>query len=193
MRALSLFLALAFASCGGGAASPTTAPSTAPAPEPTPLSDPEPDPAAPSSAAPTSATPTADPTPTPTAAPTEVRFTVAPAHAGAFSMSIVNRGEAAVELGSAVIVEAESAGGSFEPVSTAGLSLRPDCAHEAPACVPLGPGAELLPPEWNGMAGDAQCVCTRCAPVEAGTYRLVVRTCDGAYRVESAPFTVEAR
>jgi hypothetical protein len=188
MRALSLFLALAFASCGGGASSPTPVPSTAPPAEPTP--DPDPDPAVP----PPSAAPTADPTPspTPTGEPPEVTFTVTPSHRGAFAMSLTNRGAGAVGLGRSVIVEREH-GGAYEAVSAAGLSLRPDCEHDAPDCVTLGPGAELLPPDWNGMAGDAQCVCTRCAPVEAGTYRLVVRTCDGGHRVESAPFVVEAR
>lgn len=189
MRALSLFLALAFASCGGGASAPSSTPSD-PAP-------PASEAASGTTAPPSSEAPAPEATPpasaAPSAAPSGVSLTVTAAHVGAFSFSLVNRGEAAVELGSAVIVEARSASGSFEPVSTAGLSLRPDCAHEAPACVPLGPGAELLPPEWNGMAGDAQCVCTRCAPVEAGTYRMVVRTCDGAHRVESAPFQVEAR
>jgi hypothetical protein len=105
------------------------------------------------------------------------------------AISVVNRGPSAAELGTAIAIEVEH-DGAFVPTDRGGLTLRYDCAQEPPACVTLAPGAELIPPEWLGTWGDVQCVCTRCGPVEPGTYRFVVTTCDGAHRVEGTPFTM---
>jgi len=84
--------------------------------------------------------------------------------------------------------------GHFQRVTgIASLELRSDCQSRAPDCIEIVAGAELRPPHWTGMLGDAQCICTRCAPAPAGTYRFVLHTCDGAQQVESDPFTVGAR
>jgi len=84
--------------------------------------------------------------------------------------------------------------GHFVPVrGIASLELRNDCHSRAPDCVELVAGAELRPPPWTGMLGDAQCICTRCGPAPAGTYRFVIHTCDGRQHAESEPFTLAAR
>ncbi len=84
--------------------------------------------------------------------------------------------------------------GRFEPLgSVAGLELRADCQTPAPECVEIVAGAELRPPPWLGTLGDAQCICTRCAPAPAGTYRFVLTSCDGRQRVESPAFELASR
>ena len=118
-----------------------------------------------------------------------VSLTGTPASVGQnVAISVTNRGASTVELRSALAVEVLE-NGAFVP-SRSALSLRYDCAHEASACVTLAPGAELVPPEWLGTWGDTQCVCTRCGPVDPGTYRFVATTCDGASRVEGTAFTI---
>jgi hypothetical protein len=104
------------------------------------------------------------------------------------AIAIENHAEAAVSLSRELVVEVQR-GDSWSTVTTAGLSLRSTCEAEAPECVTLQPGAELYPPEWLGTQGDAQCICTRCVPVESGTYRFVVTTCEGA-RIEGEPFAI---
>lgn len=106
------------------------------------------------------------------------------------AISITNRGSSAAELGASLAIEVERDGTFVATEQASALTLRYDCAHDAPACLTLAPGAELLPPEWLGTWGDMQCICTRCGPVEPGTYRFVVTTCDGAHRVEGTPFTI---
>ncbi len=107
----------------------------------------------------------------------------------AVAISITNRGAGPAELGTRVAIEVER-NGTFAAAQPSLVTLRYDCAQEAPACVTLAPGAELIPPPWLGTWGDMQCRCLRCAPVEAGTYRFVVTTCDGAHRIEGTPFTL---
>lgn len=68
------------------------------------------------------------------------------------------------------------------------IDLRYSCDDQAPECVTLAPGAVYIPPPWLGTEGDAQCVCTRCAPAPAGTYRFVATTCRGAHTAEGEPF-----
>jgi hypothetical protein len=114
---------------------------------------------------------------------------IAPAADGV-GISIANHGAEDVSLRARVAVEVDDDGTFHAGASSSTLSLRYDCAHEADTCVTLAPGAELLPPSWLGTWGDAQCVCTRCGPVDPGNYRLVVTTCDGAHRVESNVLTL---
>lgn len=112
-----------------------------------------------------------------------------PGGGGQVTIDVENRGTELARLAPAIAVERERGDGSFEAVDgIASLTLRPDCRTEPPACVELAPGAVLHPPEWLGTHGDAQCICTRCAPVEAGTYRFVLTTCDGAHRLEGVSF-----
>jgi hypothetical protein len=177
MRLACLSLALAFTSCGGE-------------PEPT-----RPEPPATETARPTpSEAPASDETAEPAtgaALPTDVLpdvSFVATNGTDGVAMSLANRGASEISLRTSVIVEVESAGSFAAAPSTSSLALRYDCTHEAERCVTLAPGAELQPPAWLGTWGDMQCRCTRCGPVEPGSYRLVVTTCDGSHRVESNTF-----
>ncbi len=131
-------------------------------------------------------------TPEPTAAAEPgpvpvVRITGAPDRDRRVAIRVENRGTEAAELRGAVTVQ-RRAGESWEDARAARLDLRYSCEEEAPECVTLAPGAVLLPPEWLGTWGDAQCVCTRCGPAEAGTYRFVVTSCSGAHTALSEPF-----
>lgn len=111
----------------------------------------------------------------------------------AVPIRLANTGTARVSLGAAVTVEHEQ-GGRWSVVSGIdSLTLRPDCESAAPRCTTLAPGAELFPPAWLGTTGDAQCLCEACARVLPGRYRFVVRSCDGARRIESEPFTTAPR
>lgn len=184
MRAACLSVVLAFTSCGGE-------------PEPT-------RPAPPASEASDHSTTIADPSSTGAPVPPSTEAPAGPSEAPELSLlatpgrasvafSIANHGASAVSLRTDVAVEVGQEG-SFAALSSAStLTLRYDCEHEAERCVTLAPGAELLPPAWLGTSGDMQCVCTRCVPVEAGSYRFAVTTCDGAHRVESNAFEMSAR
>jgi len=104
---------------------------------------------------------------------------------------LANTGTAPVMLAAAMSVEREQ-GGSWSPVAGLGsITVRPSCEVAAPACTTLAPGAELFPPDWLGTTGDAQCACEACVPVEHGSYRFVVSSCDGARRFTGEPFTLE--
>ncbi|MDQ3032501.1 MAG: hypothetical protein M3Y87_08805, partial [Myxococcota bacterium] len=106
------------------------------------------------------------------------------------AITLENRGTELARVAPGIEVERAGASGTFARIDgIASLTLRLDCAHEPPACIELAPGAVLHPPDWLGTRGDAQCVCTRCVPVEAGTYRFVARSCDG-HRIESDAFEV---
>lgn len=183
MRTVGLALALAFSSCGGepgpshpGAEPPASAPPT------TAQGEGESPP--PSTAIPAPAAPSEPPSCVVRGEPT----------LGGVAISVENHGAHDVSLRAAVIVEGRAAGGAFEAhASESSLSLRPDCGHEAERCVTLAPGGELRPPIWNGMWGDMQCECDRCAAADPGTYRFVVLSCDGQHRVEGAPFELPER
>ncbi len=110
-------------------------------------------------------------------------------HSRAVAIRIENRGETATELAGAVGLQRQS-GETFADVESVHLDLRYSCEDEAAECVTLAPGATYLPPEWLGTVGDAQCICTRCAPAEPGTYRFVVRSCNGAHTVAGEPFEI---
>jgi hypothetical protein len=109
-----------------------------------------------------------------------------PKEGGAVAIAIENRSDAPVSLSRDLIVE-QRTGDSFTVVTTAGVTLRSSCEAEAPECITLVPGAELYPPDWLGTRGDAQCICTRCVPVEAGSYRFAITTCEGA-RIDGETF-----
>jgi hypothetical protein len=114
-----------------------------------------------------------------------------PQPGGAVDVIVENHGREPVELAATLEVEGQGPGG-FAPVEgIAGLSLRRSCEEPGDACLSLVPGAELHPPAWLGTIGDAQCICTRCAPAPAGRYRFVVATCDGGHRVEGEAFTLD--
>lgn len=73
-----------------------------------------------------------------------------------------------------------------------GYRLVEECPrHEAQldTCVDLAAGGALVPVRWSGMGCSAQCNGTcRANPFEGpGTFRLVVRSCDGA-EVDGRPF-----
>jgi hypothetical protein len=177
MRVACLAIALAFTSCGGEPEPTRPAPPTTETAQTTPPST--------EVVAPSADPLTVEP---PGPAPTFV-FTIAP-ETTTVGISIANHGTADVRLRSSVTVEVESGGTFAAAPSSSTLTLRYDCSHEPEDCVTLAPGAELLPPSWLGTWGDMQCVCTRCGPVEPGSYRLVVTTCDGAHRIESNPLTL---
>lgn len=102
---------------------------------------------------------------------------------------VENRGDAPVELATALVVERQ-ADDSFATVEEIqGVALRYDCESEVPECITLVPGAALHPPPWTGDIGDAQCACEECGPAPAGTYRFVVTTCGGGHRVPSPSFS----
>ena len=183
MRAACLSIALAFTSCGG---EPEP---NRPAPPVTEVSDHSTSSADPPSTG--TVVPPSTEAPVPSDPP-DLRLVATPG-AGSVALSIANHGASAVSLRTAVAIEVDHAGAFAELSSASTLALRYDCEHEAERCVTLAPGAELLPPDWLGTSGDVQCVCTRCAPVEAGSYRFAVTTCDGAHRVESNAFEMSAR
>jgi hypothetical protein len=118
--------------------------------------------------------------------PPVVRVRGEPGRDRSVAVSIESRGERPAELSRRVVIE-QREGETFRPVGN--LALRDSCNGSVPdGCVTLVPGAELRPPEWLGLLGDAQCACERCAAAPAGVYRFVATSCDGAHRVESAPF-----
>jgi hypothetical protein len=62
-------------------------------------------------------------------------------------------------------------------------------------CIDLAAGAKLAPVPWTGMSCSSQCNgdCDKNAPLAAGDYRLVVKTCDGATTVAGAAFHFDGR
>lgn len=111
---------------------------------------------------------------------------------GTVSISVAVTGDATVALDPHLGVQRRDGDSWTDVHGIAELSLRDDCHHDAPGCVHLVPGAELLPPSWLGTTGDAQCVCTRCATAPAGTYRFVAKTCDGSRYYPGVPFALAA-
>jgi hypothetical protein len=167
---------LALSACGSPPPQETT---PAPAAEPPETAQPGP-----------TATPSVAEPPVPAGPAPTLAVTGTPASIGrTVAISVTNRGAGDVQLSTELGLEVER-DGAFVDAEHPGLRLRYDCAQDTPACVTLAPGSELLPPDWLGTWGDVQCVCTRCGPAEPGRYRFVVRTCDGAHRVEGTPFTL---
>lgn len=99
---------------------------------------------------------------------------------------VENRGGEEASLAREVLLQRQMAEGWVDV--SAGISLRDDCQESPQECLQLGVGAAYLAAPWTGMQGDAQCICTRCAPAEAGTYRFVVSSCHGTHRIEGESF-----
>lgn len=119
--------------------------------------------------------------------PPVLRITGTPEPDRRVAIRVENRGTESAELRGSLGLQ-RLRGDRWEDARAASLELRWSCEDEAPRCVTLAPGAVLLPPEWLGTSGDAQCRCARCSPIEAGTYRFVATSCDGAHTIEGEPF-----
>ena len=180
-------LGLVLSACGGSTGAGSTPPPEPSAPETAPAAVP----ASAPEATPAPTTPEAAPVDDP-GRPEGLVLRGTPGRAHSVSIALENRGSALVRLSSALGVERQD-GEAFVPVSTSGLTLRPDCDHEAPTCVDLAPGGALRPPEFLGTSGDAQCGCDECGPLDAGVYRFVATTCAGGHRIEGEPFDLDAR
>lgn len=130
---------------------------------------------------------------------TRVSLVVVPgtgAHAREVGLRVVNNDPAdfSAQLVPEVTVQ-QLVGGTWTPVSVAGLLLRETCDPVVgrTVTIPRDTSLEMVP--WTGMLGDAQCDCTRCGPAPAGTYRFVVQSgpsCFMPRTFESAPFTLPA-
>jgi hypothetical protein len=116
-----------------------------------------------------------------------VRITGTPDLDRHVAIRVENHGAEETQLRGALTLQRQN-GEAWEAASSAGIDLRYSCEDQAPECVTLAPGAVLIPPAWLGTWGDAQCVCTRCGPAEAGTYRFVATSCSGAHTIEGEPF-----
>jgi len=130
-----------------------------------------------------------DPPPDPGPAPT-LAVRGEPEPGGVVHVIVENHGREPVVLAATLEIEREEPGGWAAVEGIAGLSLRRSCEESGEECLTLVPGAELHPPAWLGTIGDAQCICTRCAPAPEGRYRFVVATCDGEHRVEGEAFSL---
>lgn len=108
------------------------------------------------------------------------------------ALSVQNHAETSVSLKSAVRVE-RVAGDRWESVTATGLALRDSCASEAPACVTLAPGAELLPPAWPAVIARGQCgACPACPAIADGEYKFVVEACENNSIATSTAFSIRA-
>jgi hypothetical protein len=76
-----------------------------------------------------------------------------------------------------------------------GYRLVERCGGQPARCVELAPKAKLSPVAWSGMSCSSQCnrECDKNAPLAAGDYRLVVRTCDGATSVAGPAFHFDGK
>ena len=171
-RSVALGSVLCLLACGGQAATPEPSSERA-AHNPTePVVDPTP------------VEPTLDPSPEPV-----LRFWAEPNEEGA-TLHVQNRGTETVRLRSAVGLELKE-GESWSDVPVE-LALRMDCESDVAECITLAPGAELVPPPWNGMRGHAQCDCERCVDLP-GEVRFVIQSCapEGhrPHEVRSEPLT----
>ena len=109
----------------------------------------------------------------------------------AVGLRVANTGSTTLSIDSALAIERAS-GERFAPLEGMGrVTLRGSCESVAPRCVTLAPGAEIFPPDWLGTTGDSQCACEECAPVPAGRYRFVARSCDGRKTYAGEPFAIE--
>jgi len=180
---LALIVCLCFAGCGGGCsgASEEADPPESRASQRTEASGGE------STPGPVESEPPADPGPAP-----ELRVTAdVDAYAGHATARIANLGDE-TELSGALGLQRRR-GEAWSDVDGVALDLRFACDEEPPECVTLAPGAVFIPPAWLGTGGDAQCGCEECSPAEEGTYRFVVRSCNGAHTVAGEPFELKRR
>ncbi|HHH28107.1 MAG TPA: hypothetical protein ENK57_07150 [Polyangiaceae bacterium] len=192
---LTALLFIGIVGCGGGCGSSPPPSRERPAAPETPAAQAEePDPAP--EAAPV------DPGPPPV-----LRVTGVPdAHDRSVVIRIENRGTDAAELDAELTLQRASGEGWVDV--HAQLALRYSCEDEVPECVTLAPGGAYLPPPWLGTTAPgtavpgtavpgaaapgaaAQCECEGCPPAPPGTYRLVVRSCNGAHTATGAEFTI---
>jgi hypothetical protein len=157
--------ALLLIACGGNEATKQVAPRAATTP----------------SAAPSGSTATGQASAPVPSVPLELALSVERTQDG-LGLHVINRGSSAVSLAADVALEKKSAS-SFTPVSGQALKLRFDCKSQG--CVSLAPGGELIAPAWLGRPDGERCD-SLLQPSEAGSYRLVVRSCTGKERAELA-------
>ena len=95
-----------------------------------------------------------------------------------------------VELSREVIVERNGDGGTALTLQLIEMCGAPD----AGACVSIPARATFTPVAWTGMSCDSQCPrpCRANYHLGPGTFRFVVRTCDGRRHWESAWFSLPA-
>lgn len=105
---------------------------------------------------------------------------------GGVDLVLQNHDAAPVTFAAEVAVERVGSGAP-EPFAPSALALRFSCEAAPVACLELVPGAESRPPPWLTAKGRAQCGERGAEPAPPGSYRFVVRTCDGA-RIEGEPF-----
>ncbi|MCA9580212.1 MAG: hypothetical protein KC416_00375 [Myxococcales bacterium] len=105
-------------------------------------------------------------------------------------LAIEQHGREVVSLSTRVAVERQQ-GASWTKVASPFL-LRDNCTDQPSPCRPLGPGGALTAPPWLGAKEAAQCDCGTCTPLPAGTYRFVVRSCEGERSLASRPFDLPA-
>ncbi len=102
----------------------------------------------------------------------------------------VDPGDFTARLQREVHVEQEI-GGRWQRVGTSGFYVRERCTDSAPTdCVVLARRSSITVAPWDGMLGDTQCDCLRCAPAPQGRYRFVVESCGCQHprTTYSAPF-----
>jgi hypothetical protein len=125
----------------------------------------------------------------------EVRLELVPRTDGARGMGLrvvnVDPGDFDAHMHREVHVQRE-VNGRWEDVSVAGLYLRARCEGTTPDPVTIPRDGSLTIVPWDGMQGDAQCDCTRCAPAPAGRYRfyVVAWDCFQPLVTYSEPFTL---
>lgn len=126
----------------------------------------------------------------PSAAPVGLLVVAQPQANGDVQIAVDARANETVRLRQNVVVE-RLEGATWTDAHVEGVSLRGTCDAAPTECAILTRGGGLRPPPWNGRTRNAQCSRTADGqPVPAGSYRMVVMTCDGAHRVESAAFAV---
>ncbi|MGF1469238.1 MAG: hypothetical protein ACFCGT_24210 [Sandaracinaceae bacterium] len=109
---------------------------------------------------------------------------------GRVALRVENRGAALATLQTALVLEEQAAEG-WTARDDVRLALLDRCGESpVPPCRRLAPGGVWLPPPWLGTVGASQCACEGCAPVDGGTYRVVVLSCGGAHRLEGEPVEV---
>jgi hypothetical protein len=105
------------------------------------------------------------------------------------SLRVEVHGSGRARVAPEALLEHRLPNGHYEEVGPYRLIAR--CDETPTSCLTLTPGAELRPLAWQRVFGDGlQCGCERCRAAEDGTYRFVVRTCDGA-RIEGEPFEID--
>lgn len=147
--------------------------------------------------APDARTPVASASPAPSSTvssppPLPADVTIVNVGAGRFEIRSASSGTS--RLRTVATIERKTDGG-WQPLALdlgTGYRLVEECPRregQLDGCVDVGAGATLVPVRWSGMGCSAQCNMTcRANPFEGpGTFRLVVRSCDGR-EIDGAPF-----